>query len=161
MFALASIRTPSGAKSESGGQRARSGEPFGEEAKAFSRQNLLQRTVEVRSHSSETSLFLRLQISVESSTPPHKAYPSLVAGVQVEIRDMDKNGVALGHISVLTGSGERVFYGTELVRHGFARVDDRGVSVLPNAISQSLLEAQELAQRDKAGIWYGKQPCAR
>lgn len=76
--------------------------------------------------------------------------------MQVEIRDMDKNGVALGHISVLTGSGERVFYGTELVRHGFARVDDRGVSVLPNAISQSLLEAQELAQRDKAGIWYGK-----
>lgn len=62
MFALASIRTPSGAKSESGGQRARSGEPFGEEAKAFSRQNLLQRTVEVRtasvfSHSSGGSFF--------------------------------------------------------------------------------------------------------
>lgn len=49
MMALASLRTPSPAKAGSdGGQRGRSGEPFGEEAKAFTRQNLLQRTVEVR-----------------------------------------------------------------------------------------------------------------
>lgn len=66
---------------------------------------------------------------------------------------MDKNGVALGNVTVLTTGGERVFYGTELVRHGLARVDDRGASLLPTSISQSLQAAQELAQHEKAGIW--------
>ena len=49
MMALSALRTPNPPRAAAPGEKnARSGDPFGDEAKAFTRQHLLQRTVEVR-----------------------------------------------------------------------------------------------------------------
>lgn len=72
---------------------------------------------------------------------------------QVSLQDMDKNGVALGHISVLGGSGERVPFGLELTKRGLARVDDRGTTALPIAFANALQAAQAEARAAKRGIW--------
>jgi len=49
--------------------------------------------------------------------------------VEIDVHDMDKNGVALGNVIVLGGSGgggsERNYYGYDLVKLGYARVDPR------------------------------------
>ena len=66
---------------------------------------------------------------------------------------MDKNGVALGHITVITGSGDRIPYGLELVKLGLARVDDRGTTALPIAFANALQAAQAEARAAKRGIW--------
>ncbi len=66
---------------------------------------------------------------------------------------MDKNGVALGHISIVGGSGERTPYGLEMVKLGLARVDDRGTTALPIAFANELQAAQAAAQAAKRGIW--------
>lgn len=66
---------------------------------------------------------------------------------------MDKNGVALGHISVITGAGDRVPYGLELVKLGLARVDERGTTALPIAFANALQAAQAQAQAAKRGLW--------
>lgn len=66
---------------------------------------------------------------------------------------MDKNGVALGHITVITGAGDRVPYGLELVKRGLARVDDRGTTALPIAFANALQAAQAEAQAAKRGLW--------
>lgn len=48
MMALSALRTPNPPRAAAPGEKnARSGDPFGDEAKAFTRQHLLQRTVEV------------------------------------------------------------------------------------------------------------------
>lgn len=47
-MALSALRTPNPPRAAAPGEKnARSGDPFGDEAKAFTRQHLLQRTVEV------------------------------------------------------------------------------------------------------------------
>jgi len=122
MMGLASLRTANPFRGGAGGggaadKNARAGDPFGEEAKRFTRQHLLQRTVEV----------------------------SLV--------DMDKNGVAIGNLYVLGGSGERTPYGLELVKLGLARVDDRGTSSLPVPFVHALHQAEAAAVAAKKGMW--------
>lgn len=66
---------------------------------------------------------------------------------------MDKNGVALGHITVITSAGDRVLYGLELVKLGLARVDERGTTALPIAFANALQAAQAQAQAAKRGLW--------
>lgn len=74
--------------------------------------------------------------------------------VEIDVHDMDKNGVALGNVIVQTsGSGERSYYGLELVRSGYARVDPRGVQRLPPIAMDALMEAQTAAKAGKHGIW--------
>ena len=119
MMALTSLRTPNPSRGGTapGDKSGRAGDPFGEEAKTFTRQHLLQRTVEV------------------------------------SFGDMDKNGVALGNISVLGGSGERTPFGLELVKLGLARVDERGTTSLPVPFVHSLHQAQAAAVAAKRGVW--------
>ena len=66
---------------------------------------------------------------------------------------MDKNGVALGHVFVVGGSGERTPYGLELTKRGLARVDDRGTTALPIAFANALQAAQADARAAKRGVW--------
>lgn len=73
--------------------------------------------------------------------------------IEVSFADMDKNGVALGSVSVLTGGGERLPFGLELVKLGLARVDERGTTCLPASFVHALHEAQVAAKAARRGIW--------
>ena len=72
---------------------------------------------------------------------------------------MDKNGVALGHITVVGPSGERTPFGLDLVRQGLARVDERGTTTLAPGVAHALLAAQAEARAGKRGIWCVRMLC--
>ncbi|KAG5176046.1 hypothetical protein JKP88DRAFT_270898 [Tribonema minus] len=109
MLALSAVRCPQV------GRDGRPGEPCGDAARAFSRDALMQRNVEV------------------------------------EVLDMDKNGVALGHLFVGQGD-QRHDYALDLLKAGLARCDERAIDRMGVA-GQALTSAEAAARAAKVGIY--------
>src|SRR5690606_24861030 len=114
-LALTVIRCPNPGRPADGKTPGRATEPFGEEARAFSREKLNQRFVEI------------------------------------EIDDMDRNGVALGRLYV--GQGEhRRNYAADLLQVGLARIDPRSAERRVYDI-EVLQQRQEEARKAGVGVW--------
>lgn len=114
-LAMSVIRCPNVGRAGDGKTPGRAAEPFGEEAKAFSREKIMQRFVEI------------------------------------EIDDMDRNGVALGRIYVGQGDHRRNF-AADLLEAGLARIDSR-------AAERRVYDIEVLQQREAdartagRGVW--------
>jgi Tudor domain len=77
--------------------------------------------------------------------------------VEVRIDDVDKNGVALGRIYLITDTtakkGAKAAYALSLVAAGLARVDVRHASEKPSSEITEMQEAQAIALEEGRAMW--------
>jgi Tudor domain/Staphylococcal nuclease homologue len=77
--------------------------------------------------------------------------------VEVRIDDVDKNGVALGRIYLITDTtakkGAKTAYALSLVAAGLARVDVRYASEKPSSEITEMQEAQAIALEEGRAMW--------
>lgn len=117
-FAPGMVRCPQPSPSPGSKAASKPAEPFGDEAKCYSKSNLMQRTVEI------------------------------------DCQNVTNSGIMTGNLFVGTGS-YRKDYAIELIGAGLCTLDQRKVGY--GEVPKYLMDAQTIAQGNKAGIWSVEQ----